>query len=58
MFKRIFHEDWAAIIPTVSFVVIFTIFLIATIRALRMRPEERERLATLPLDDKDEDTQF
>lgn len=53
MFKRILHEDWAALVPTISFVVIFTIFLIATIRALRLRPEERERLATLPLDERD-----
>ncbi len=56
MFKRILHEDWASIIPMISFAVIFTIFLIATIRALRLPRDEREHLATLPLDETEEES--
>jgi hypothetical protein len=51
MFKRIIHEDWTQIIPMIAFGILFTIFVIATIRALRIKPSERERLATLPLED-------
>lgn len=51
MFHRIFHEDWARLIPVISFIIMFTVFLLATLRAIRLRPEERKRLSTLPLDD-------
>ncbi|MBK1882105.1 hypothetical protein JIN85_06755 [Luteolibacter pohnpeiensis] len=51
MFKRILHEDWTHIIPFISFGLTFAVFVVATIRALRIRPGERERLATLPLDE-------
>ena len=51
MFKRVLHEDWATIIPIIAFIVTFTVFLITTIRAIRLKPSEREHLATLPLDD-------
>ncbi|BCU78522.1 hypothetical protein [Luteolibacter sp. LG18] len=50
MFKRITHEDWAAIIPILSFACLFTVFLLTTLRALRMKPEERDRLAALAND--------
>lgn len=49
MFKRIIHEEWTNIVPMIAFAVTFTIFVITTIRALRIRPDERERLAKLPL---------
>ena len=51
MFKRILHEDWTHIIPFISFGITFAVFMIATIRALRIRPGERERLSALPLDE-------
>ncbi len=50
MFKRILHEDWAMIVPMVSFFLIFGVFVVATIRALRMSRSNREHLASLPLD--------
>ena len=53
MFKRIIHEDWTDIVPMVAFAVLFTIFLVTTIRAIRLKPTERERLAKLPLQDSD-----
>lgn len=51
MFKRVFVEDWAQIIPTVSFCIFAVVFLLVTIRAMRLRQPERERLAGLPLED-------
>lgn len=51
MFKRILYEDWASIVPIIAFAVTFLVFLVATIRALRIRPEERSRLAALPVED-------
>jgi len=50
MFKRILHEHWTEIIPIISFVIMFLVFVITTIRALRIRPSQREHLASLPLD--------
>lgn len=51
MFKRIIHEDWTNIVPMIAFGIMFTVFVVATIRALRIKPSERERLASLPLDE-------
>ena len=51
MFKRIFVEDWASIIPFISFFIFATVFTFVTIRAMRLRKSERERLAALPLED-------
>ncbi len=53
MFKRIFYEDWATIIQMSAFVILFTVFLVTTIRAIRLRPSERRRLASLPLEDQE-----
>ena len=55
MFKRILHEDWTSIIPMVAFGIMFTVFVIATVRAIRIRPTERTRLARLPLDSSPKD---
>lgn len=49
MFKRIIYDEWTNIVPMIAFAVTFTIFVVTTIRALRIRPDERERLAKLPL---------
>jgi uncharacterized membrane protein (DUF373 family) len=51
MFQRVLHEQWTSIIPVISFVLIFGVFVVATIRALRMKQGEREHLSSLPLED-------
>lgn len=51
MFKRIIHEEWTNIVPMIAFAVMFTVFLVTTIRAIRLQPKERKRLASLPLQD-------
>jgi hypothetical protein len=51
MFKRILVEEWATWVPIISFVLIAAVFIAVTIRALRIKKDERERLAALPLDD-------
>ncbi|MDP3849609.1 MAG: hypothetical protein Q8Q59_03835 [Luteolibacter sp.] len=50
MFKRVFVEDWALIIPIVSFCIFAVVFAAVTVRALRISKPERERLASLPLE--------
>ena len=51
MFKRMFVEDWAVWAPIISFVLIAAVFVIMTVRALRISPKDREHLESLPLDD-------
>jgi hypothetical protein len=51
MFKRILFEDWAISVPIISFVLIGGVFIVATIRALRLSKDKREHLASLPLED-------
>jgi hypothetical protein len=51
MFKRVILEEWANLVPMVAFGVLFTVFLFTTLWALRLRPEERKRMADLPLQD-------
>jgi hypothetical protein len=50
MFQRILVEDWAIYVPIISFVLIAGVFTAVTIRALRIKKGERERLASLPLE--------
>lgn len=54
MFKRILVEDWVLLVPIVSFCIFAAVFLVVAVRALRMRKSERERMASLPLDDDDQ----
>jgi hypothetical protein len=54
MFKRVFVEDWAHIIPVISFCIFFTVFMVVTIRAMRLGKAERERLAAMPLEEPSE----
>jgi hypothetical protein len=54
MFKRILMEDWTVYVPIISFVLIGGVFLVATIRALRLSKDQREHLASLPLEDSTE----
>ncbi|MBC8127772.1 MAG: hypothetical protein H8M99_11590 [Gloeobacteraceae cyanobacterium ES-bin-144] len=51
MFKRVFVEDWALYIPYIAFFKFFTVFIMVSIRAMRLGEAERNRLALLPLDD-------
>jgi hypothetical protein len=50
MFKRIAYEDWALLIAIISFASVSFIFLVGTIRALRIPKAKRDHLASLPLD--------
>jgi hypothetical protein len=50
MLKRLIMEDWALIVPIISFTVTATVFFTATIRALLMPKLRREELARIPLD--------
>ena len=56
MFKRIILEDWANLVPMIAFGVLFLVFLVTTLRAIRVKPAERERMARLPLSDSTNDT--
>ena len=56
MFKRIFVEDWAQIIPIISFCIFAIVFLLTSIRAMRLGRREREHMAHLPLDGTTETT--
>lgn len=53
MFKRVILEDWANIVTMIAFGVLFVVFLATTLRAIRLKPEERKRMAELPLQDSD-----
>jgi hypothetical protein len=55
MFKRIILEDWANLVPMIAFGVLFLVFLVTTLRAIRLKPAERERMARLPLNDSSTD---
>ena len=54
MFKRVILEDWAAIVPMIAFGVLAAVFLLATVRALMMKPGDREHLSRMPLTDEPE----
>ncbi|MDX2111592.1 MAG: hypothetical protein SFY80_15280 [Verrucomicrobiota bacterium] len=57
-FSRAVFEDWHSTVPLVAFQLTFVAFIYFTIRALRISPKERERLAALPLDNEHgDDTQ-
>lgn len=56
MFKRVFVEDWALVIPIFSFCIFAVIFVAVTVRALRISKAERERLASLPLESTNENS--
>ena len=50
MFKRILYEEWHEIVPIVSFILTFGVFLFFVVRATRLKSDEANRLASLPLD--------
>jgi len=51
MFQRVIHQDWAAIIPIISFIITAGFFVAISIRAIRLKKSEREHLAHIPLED-------
>ncbi|MDB2673387.1 hypothetical protein N9Y81_00385 [Akkermansiaceae bacterium] len=51
MYKRIFHEEWAAIVPIIAFLITFTFFIVMMVKAARMKKSRQDELASLPLED-------
>lgn len=56
MFQRVLVEEWATIVPIISFVLIAGVFIAVTIRALRIDKGERSRLASMPLEETSENS--
>ncbi len=54
MFKRILIDGWSLYVPVISFVIFAVVFVVVSVRALRIGKAERERLAALPLDETSE----
>lgn len=50
MLQRIIHENWASIVPIISFAVTAGIFLLVSIRAITLPRERREALSRIPFD--------
>lgn len=57
MFKRVIVEDWATILPIISFFIFFIVFAVITVRALRLGKNDRDRMASMPLEDSSENSQ-
>ncbi|QJE95391.1 hypothetical protein [Luteolibacter luteus] len=55
MFKRVILEDWATVVPMIAFGVLFAVFAVTTVRALLIRPKDRERMSRMPLEDSEDD---
>ena len=51
MFRRVVIEDWVVSAPLISFAIIGLVFIIVTIRALRMTKDNQDHLSSLPLED-------
>ena len=51
MFQRLIADDRVLCIPVISFVIFAVVFVLVTVRALRLGKAECQRLAALPLDD-------
>jgi hypothetical protein len=49
MFRRIIYEDWQLIFPVIALAVASLVFLAAGWRAARMKSEDADKLARLPL---------
>jgi len=50
MFKRVLYEEWHWIVPIISFILTFGVFLFFVVRAMRLNCSEAGRMASLPLD--------
>ena len=51
MLQRIIYENWASIVPIISFTVTAGIFLLVSIRALTLPKTRREALARIPFEE-------
>lgn len=51
MLKRIIMQDWATIVPIISFFFTTGVFLLVSIRAIALSKDKREALARMPLDE-------
>ncbi len=51
MFKRIILEEWHFTVPYICFALVGAVFLIITIKALRLKKNDVEHLSHLPLQD-------
>ena len=56
MFKRIIYDDWASIIPLISFWLTFGVFLVITVRALFLKKTTVSHMENLPLEEDDNST--
>jgi hypothetical protein len=52
MLQRIIYDNWASIVPIISFTVTAGIFLLVSIRALTLPKTRREELARIPFEEK------
>ena len=51
MWKRIQYYEWADIIPYLAFFLTFGVFIVMSVRAVRLRRDQALELAKLPLED-------
>lgn len=51
MFKRVIYDNWSLIVPVVAFAFTSTIYFVMVIRAMLMKPDRRDQMASLPLED-------
>lgn len=51
MFKRVIVEEWTTWAPYVGFWVTFIVFLVLSVRAIRMKKDKVDHMANLPLEE-------
>ena len=51
MFKRLILDDAQTILAIIAFAITAAVFAVGVWRAVRIKPEEKDHLASLPLDD-------
>lgn len=50
-FQRVIAEEWSSMIMMSAFAIMFLVFVINSIRAIILKPDERQHMASLPLDE-------
>lgn len=53
MFKRIIYEDWTSLVPIISFLFTFGVFLAICLRAFFLKKDKIRHMKNLPLEDED-----
>ena len=53
MFKRLMLDDIQTVLAVIAFGITAAVFAVGVWRAVRIRPEEKKHLASLPLDDEE-----